>query len=85
MRNALIEAWKKPLSGNRVAISFLNRSETAQTVNAALKDVELDAGTKYKVYDVWKHATLGETNGSLLAKLKPHECQVFVLSPTAGK
>jgi alpha-galactosidase len=85
MRRDGIEAWKKPLSGNRVAIAFLNRYSTAETVTVALKDLELDAQAQFGVYDVWTHASAGQTNGALSAKLKPHECQVFVLSPSGSK
>ncbi len=85
MRKDGIEAWKKLLSGNRVAISILNRYSTAETVNVVLKDLELDARAQFKIYDVWKHASVGQTNGTVSAELKPHECQVFVLSPSDSK
>jgi alpha-galactosidase len=85
MRKDGIEAWKKPLSGKRVAIAILNRYSTAENVNVALKDLELDAHAQFGVYDAWTHALVGQTNGTLSAKLKPHECQVFVLSPSGSK
>jgi alpha-galactosidase len=84
-RNDGLEAWKKPLSGNRVAIAFLNRNSTSKQFTASWKDLELKAGTSYSVRDVWKHASLGQSSATLSANVKPHECQVFVLSPNASK
>jgi alpha-galactosidase len=80
-----LEAFKKPLSGNRVAIAFLNRNSTNNKITASYKDLELDPEISYSVYDVWKHTALGQANGTLSADLKPHECQVFVLSPSESK
>ncbi len=81
MRKDGIEAWKKPLSGNRVAIAFLNRNSTAGTVTSSFESLELDPGMTYEVYDVWKHETVKQPAGALTSKLQSHECQVFVLSP----
>ncbi len=81
MRNDGLEAWKKPLSGNRVAIAFLNRNSTAKSVAATFKELELKSKNEFTVYDVWKHVSLGETKGSLSADLQPHETLVFVLTP----
>jgi alpha-galactosidase len=75
-----IDAWQKPLSGNRVAIAFLNRNSADKTISASLKELELDQNAKYNVYDVWKHISSKQTDGTVSANLKSHECQVFVLS-----
>jgi alpha-galactosidase len=85
MRKDGLEAWRKPLTGNRVAIAFLNRNSTAKSVTAAWKDLDLRQGTHYTVYDVWKHESLGQADGTLSADLKSHECQVFVLTPIDTK
>ena len=84
-RNDGLEAWKKPLSGNRVAIALLNRNSTSKRMSATWKELELQVGTRYSVRDVWKHASSGQADATLSADLKPHETQVFVLTPTAGK
>lgn len=78
-RNGL-EAWKKPLSGNRYAIALFNRSEEAKNMQATLADLELDGAKKFDVYDVWKHAGISTQAQSIQAKLQPHESQVFVLT-----
>jgi alpha-galactosidase len=85
LRNDGIEAWKKPLTGKRVAIAFLNRNSTGKKVSATWKDLELDPKLEFTVYDVWKHESLGRSSGSLSADLQAHECMVFVLSPVGGR
>ena len=84
-RNDGLEAWKKPLAENRVAIALLNRNSTAKKMTASWKELELQAGTRYNVRDVWKHMSSGQADATLSADLKPHETQVFVLTPIAGK
>ena len=81
MRKDGIEAWKKPLSGNRIAVAFLNRNSTEGTVTSQFESLELDPKAEYTVYDVWKHETVKQPAGALTSKLQSHECQVFVLSP----
>ncbi|WP_018611700.1 glycoside hydrolase family 27 protein [Segetibacter koreensis] len=80
MRKDGLEAWKKPLSGNRIAIALFNRNSSDKTITASWKDLEMEAGTRYHVFDVWKHSTEGRADGNLSANLQPHECKVFVLS-----
>jgi alpha-galactosidase len=75
-----MEAWKKPLSGNRVAIAFLNRNSGGGSVSATMEQLELDPEVTYEAYDVWKHQTVKQPAGGMAVTLKPHECQVFVLS-----
>jgi len=75
-----LEVWKKPLSGNRIAIALFNRNSTNRTLTAAWKDVELDTAIRYDAYDVWKHAEAGRRLTAITANLKAHESHVFVLS-----
>ncbi len=81
MRKDGWEVWKKQLSGNRVAISFLNRNSQNTNATAEFKHIELDSTAKYTVYDVWKHAQVEDANGKISATMQPHETQVFVLTP----
>lgn len=81
MRKDGIEAWKKPLSGNKVAIAFLNRNSKEGSVTSGYELLELDPEAKYSVYDVWKHNTVKQPEGAITANMKSHECQVFVLIP----
>ncbi|MCK4920732.1 MAG: glycoside hydrolase family 27 protein [Bacteroidales bacterium] len=75
-----IDAWKKPLSGNRVAIAFLNRNSKDEKVTASWEQLELDPETRYDAYDVWEHAAVEHSEGSLSTDLQPHETKVFVLT-----
>ena len=49
-------------------------------MRVALKDLELDHETVFNAYDVWKHEVISQPSGALAANLKPHECQVYILS-----
>jgi alpha-galactosidase len=80
MRKDGIEAWKKPLSGNRIAVAFLNRNSTVGSVTSSFEALELDPKMTYEVYDVWTHETVKQPEEPITAKLQPHECQVFILS-----
>lgn len=75
-----IDAWQKPLSGNRTAIAFLNRNSFEKTVSATYNDLELSTETEYDIYDVWKHVQLKQKKDLFTIQVKSHECQVFVLS-----
>jgi len=85
MRKDGVEAWKKPLSGGKVAIAFLNRNSTDESVTSGLEQLELDPKVTYEAYDVWKHEIVKQPAGALTTKLKSHECQVFVLTPSTNK
>ena len=76
-----LEVFKKPLTGNRIAVAFLNRNSTAKKETLSFKEMELEPGMIYSVYDVWTHETVNQPAGNLTTDLKPHECQVFLLSP----
>lgn len=76
-----LEAYKKPLSGNRVAIAFLNRNSFGGKLSLIYKDMELDPELKYTAYNAWKHKIEDQKPGTLSADLKSHECEVFILSP----
>lgn len=84
MRKDGLEVWKKPLTNDRFAIALFNRNSESRSLTAAFKNIEMDSTAKYDVYDVWKHASAGKGVQSITAKLQPHECQVFVLTPSAG-
>ncbi|HEC41267.1 MAG TPA: glycoside hydrolase family 27 protein [Bacteroides sp.] len=75
-----MEAWQKPLSGDRVAIAFLNRNSWDGSLTTNWKELELDPDIRYSAYDVWEHKSVNHPEGELSVNLKPHECQVFVLS-----
>lgn len=75
-----LEVFKKPLTGNRTAIAFLNRNSKALKETVSFMDIEMESEMKYSVYDVWTHASVNQPEGKLSTDLKSHECQVFVLT-----
>lgn len=75
-----LEAWKKPLSGDRYAIALFNRNSDRQKITATWKDLELDPETKYDAYDIWKHAVTGKSLTTISDQLEPHQSKVFVFS-----
>ncbi len=77
-----IDAWQKPLTGGRYAIAFLNRNSTGIKVKASCSDLELDEKTDWKIYDVWKHENVTGIKDGFSLMMQPHECQVFVLTPS---
>lgn len=85
MRKDGWEVWKKSLTGDRVALAFLNRNSTNIIATALLKNIELDSTITYNVYDVWKHAQVGQAKGVISASMQPHGTDVFVLTPVAKK
>jgi alpha-galactosidase len=85
MRKDGVEAWKKPMEGGKFAIAFLNRNSGDEMVTSGLEQLELDPKMTFETYDVWKHETVKQPAGSLTAKMKSHECQVFVLTPSSVK
>jgi alpha-galactosidase len=80
-----LEAFKKPLSGDRVAIAVLNRNSTVNKITVTYKELELNPASEFKAYDVWKHSEVKFNPGSLITDLKSHETQVFILSPVTKK
>jgi len=85
MRKDGFEAWKKPLSGNRVAIAFLNRNSKEGSVTVTPEQLELDPDIKYETYDVWLHKKVNQAASAFSSIMKSHECQVYVLTPDSGK
>jgi alpha-galactosidase len=75
-----LDAWKKPLSGNRFAIALFNRNSESRSMTATMKQLELAPDASYKLYDVWEHRSLGSSNGTITTTLQPHECKVYILS-----
>ncbi len=85
IRNDDLEVWSKPLSQNKVAIAFLNRHSEDNTMTVSWKDLKLKSGQDYSAYDVWEHKPVQTEKGILTVKLRPHESQVFILTPgTSG-
>ena len=77
-RSAGLEVWKKPLTGDRVAIAILNRNEETKSFLTTWENLGLERQT-YDVYDVWDHLTKPALP-NLSVNLEPHESNVFILT-----
>ncbi len=78
-----LEAWKKPLSGDRYAIALFNRGEEAKSMQVGWEELELDKAAQFNVKEIGDPAVKANSQ-TIAAKLAPHQSRVFVLDK-AGK
>lgn len=78
-----LEAWKKPLSGDRYAIALFNRGEEAKSMQVGWEELELDKAAQFDVKEIGDPAVKANSQ-TIAAKLAPHQSRVFVLDK-AGK
>jgi alpha-galactosidase len=76
-----MEVWKKPLTGDRIAVAILNRDEHEQPIAAAWADLELPTGQVMKLRDLWTHKDLGQFKDSFSTSVQPHECVLLLMTP----
>ena len=76
-----VEAWKKPMENGKIAIAFLNRNSTPESVTVPYEQLELEKEASFDVYDVWKHEQVKQVAGSLSTRIISHETRVYVLTP----
>lgn len=79
-RTAATDVWRKPLSGNALAVALLNRDDRELSVTANWKDLKLKEGAAYAVRDLWQHADLGVFKDSFSAKVGPHATVMLKLT-----
>jgi alpha-galactosidase len=73
-----IEVWQKDLSGKRMAVALLNRSEVPADIVIGWDELGLKG--KLKVRDLWLHRDLGKFKKSFTGKNIPvHGCQVILI------
>ncbi len=85
-----LQIWVKPLKNNDIAVCFLNRGETVQTINYDWKKYVINDGFSafnvdfkvktYKIKDLWTKKDLGTTNEILKATLPMHDLIMLRLS-----
>ncbi|MGN6291617.1 MAG: glycoside hydrolase family 27 protein [Chitinophagaceae bacterium] len=78
-----LEAWKKPLSGDRYAIALFNRGEETKSMQVDWEELELDKAAQFNVKEIGDPSVKANSQ-SIAAKLTPHQSRVFVLDK-AGK
>ena len=77
------EIWVKELSGDKVAVCLLNRSEKEMKVSVNLEHILArfnQFNEKYTVRDLWKHKNIGKTNKPLKATIERHGVVMVRLS-----
>jgi alpha-galactosidase len=79
-RNDGLEAWKKPLSGDRIAIALFNRNARSSAMTVQPADLELDDSARYNARGIAEPVTAAKPFEKLSATLSPHETKVFILS-----
>ena len=82
-RNDGIEYWKKELSGNRVAVAILNRSERKCHVDLQWDALELDPDQSYDVRNAVEHCDLGCHCKQISIDVERHVCSVLVMNPVS--
>jgi len=80
-RTGSTEVFKKPMSGGRIAVAFLNRGEEVSKMSISWQSLELKGETKCAIRDVWAHADLGTFSEKFSAEVQGHECKVIVMVP----
>ena len=76
-----IEAWLKPLANGNYAVCFLNRGNSAASLDFNWQQIANDPDFKkqynidgsYKVFDVWNNKELGTTSKNVMATIKGHD------------
>lgn len=85
------ELWARPLSGDRWAVAFLNRSDVAQryTLDWQAHPLSDDLSqtfarigqNHFAIENVWTGQSVGDTRQSLTLQTGPRDTAVFVLTP----
>lgn len=75
-----LEAWKKPLSGDRYAIALFNRGESASNISVVGADLEIEEANQYNVRGLYEEESSAKPFQKLTTKLGVHETKVFILS-----
>lgn len=72
----------KMLSDGNIAIGFFNLSDDARELSLQFWDLGItaDFGKKLKLYDCWKHETIGEFKERYVANVAAHGCHVVIAS-----
>jgi alpha-galactosidase len=79
-RSKGLEAWKKPLSGDRLAIALFNRNDNPSTISVNAENLEIEDSVKYNAREIAEPLTAAKPFRQLSAKLSAHETRIFILS-----
>lgn len=70
-------------SGGPLAVLFLNRGESNETVSVSWDDLGVNSDTSYIVRDVNKHKTLGKYTGSFSDVIESHSAGLYRFNITS--
>ena len=71
------EIWVKELSGNRMAVAFLNKGDKPASIKVTWKDIHIKG--KRRLKDLWEDNNLGSFKGSFKSKKIPTHGVLVVL------
>ncbi|XP_057962139.1 alpha-galactosidase-like [Malania oleifera] len=79
------QTWAGRLTANRIVILLVNRKPYVSTMTAHWDDIGIqDDNVVVQARDLWEHRTLETTfQGKLTAKVDPHSCKMYVLTPVS--
>lgn len=83
------EVWFKRLVNDELALCFVNRSELPWKVDYNWQDITIHHNYKsndfskktYKIYDVWEHKNIGNTDNNLKHTIPTHGVLMIKLTP----
>ncbi|MDV6330160.1 glycoside hydrolase family 27 protein [Asticcacaulis sp. 201] len=76
------EVWVRPLKGGDRAVVLFNRSGAAKTMAVDWETLQLPAGTKASVRDLWSKAVKKNVKGSYAAEVPSHGVVMVRITPT---
>lgn len=78
------EVWARPLVDGTRAVGLFNRGETATTVTASFRDIEVGVREKQPVRDLWQKKDLGLFDKSFSALVPPHGTVLVKIGQPSG-
>jgi alpha-galactosidase len=82
-KNGDDEVWVRPLKGGDRAVALLNRSSTAHTISVDWDMLDLPAGLKADVKDLWSKTVKAGVKGGYSAEVAPHGVVLVRITPKA--
>jgi alpha-galactosidase len=81
-QNGDTEVWVRPLAGGDRAVVLFNRGADAKTVSVDWDALQLPAGLKASVKDLWSKSVKKGVKGSYSAEVAPHGVVMVRITPT---
>ena len=75
------EIWVKPLADGGRALLLFNRGEQPIRIRATAENLEVPAGFRGKVRDLWAHKDVGRWSGTIGATVEPHGVAMYRIQP----